>query len=191
MYEQEIAQLRALATSNNPDLVTRYRAICGLRDGILTEAVNALAHSILDQSGYYPDPQRTPTENYQHALELVEHHLAQSGVPVIEQQLLALVGVGALVGWRVQLQDDEHDLQVYQSGAEMLDPVVIHRLAKSLDRSPDEEAALWQQIKMAAESSPEDTTLVLAATRCLLDEIPMNELDSAVGTMVIDSILGG
>ncbi|MBZ0301764.1 MAG: hypothetical protein K8J31_18600, partial [Anaerolineae bacterium] len=64
-------------------------------------------------------------------------------------------------------------------------------LAKALDRSPKLEPLLWQEIESAAESAPEETELVLAAARCLLDEIPMNELDNAVGAMVIDSMMGG
>ncbi|MBZ0302657.1 MAG: hypothetical protein K8J31_23130, partial [Anaerolineae bacterium] len=67
-YEQETMQLRALATSNNPELLAHYRAICERRDGILTEAVTAISHTLLSQSGYQRDLDQPSIENYQQAL---------------------------------------------------------------------------------------------------------------------------
>jgi hypothetical protein len=191
MYEQEIAQLRAMATSNDPDRLTRYRTIRKHRDHALTGAVAEMAQSLLTASGYQSDSSLPPAENYRRALEAVENHLAQSSIPVAEQQLLALTGIGALRGWHVELADDEHDFQVYYSDTEEIDPVVVHRLAKALDRSPDQEPLLWQHITAAASQEPEETRLVLAAVRSLLDEVPMNEMDDMVGKVIIDSILGG
>ena len=191
MYEHAVVQLRTLATSPDPAEVARYRAICGYRDTILADVVVTIAKAILDHSGYRPDPAAEPIDNYRRALDVIEHHLAQSSLPLSEQQLLALIGIDALAGWTVQLEDEDHETQVIKSGAGVLDPIVTHRVARALDRSPDQEPGLWLRIQASAESAPEETTLVLAAVRVLLDEIPMNELDNAVGTMVVDSILGG
>jgi hypothetical protein len=191
MYEQAIVQLRKLATSENPEWVTRYRAICQRRDVILTDAVTSVARALLDASGFQPDPTRPPLENYPQALEQLEHHLSQSSIALIEQQLLALLGVGALAGWTVQLEDEEHDLLVYQSGSVDVDTVVIHRLARALDRSPDTEPLLWEHLRASAAGEGDEATLVLGAARSLIDELPMNELDTAVATTIVDSIMGG
>jgi len=191
MYEHAIARLQALATSNNPDEVAQYRAICGQRDRILAEAVVVIAKMLLERGGYRSDPNAKPAENYHHALDTVEHALAQSSIPLTEQQLIALVGIDALTGWTVRFDNQNREPRVIQSGADVLDPIVTHRIARALDRSPDQEPGLWLRIHDAADSAPEDTILNLAAVRALLDEIPMNELDSAVGTMVVDSIMGG
>jgi hypothetical protein len=195
MYEQEIAQLRAWATSNDQAKITRYRAVCAQRDAVLIQAVKAMAQQLMAAGGYQLNPAHQPLENYEGALDAIENQLSQSSVPVDDQRILALIGVGALDGWKVQLQDDEHDLRVYQSGTSGIDPIVAHRIGRSLDRSPDQEQALWQQVEIAAQTAAQNSdaepALFLASVRLLLDEIPMNELDDAVGTMVLDSILGG
>lgn len=191
MYEQEQMQLRALATSSNPEKITHYRAISRLRDQILAAAVIGQARALLEASGYQPDPNRSLIESYHRAIELLEQHLSQSSIPINEQQLLALVGIGALAGWSVQIEDGAQDVHVFQSGGEELDPMVVHRLARALDRSPDQEAELWERIEAAARDLPQDRTLALGAARGLLDETPMNELDDAVSEMMIDSIMGG
>lgn len=191
MYEQAIMQLRKLATSDNREWITRYRAICQRRDVVLAAAITSAARALLEASDFQPDPDRTPLENYPQALEHLEHYLAQSSIPLSEQQLLALLGVGALAGWSVQLEDEAHDLLVYQSGSPDLDTVVVHRLSRALDRSPDTEPLLWEHIRAAAEGEGDDMMLVLGAARSLIDEMPMNELDTAVATTIVDSIMGG
>ncbi len=191
MYEQEQMQLRALATSNNPERLTHYRAICRLRDTILAAAVLAQSQALLDASGYQPDPNRSLVDNYHRAIEVLEQHLSQSSIPISEQQLIALVGIGALAGWSVQIEDGEHEIHVHHSGGEELDPMLAHLLARALDRSPDQEAAFWARVEAAARTLPHESNLALAAARGLLDETPMNELDDTVSEMMIDSIMGG
>lgn len=192
MYEQAIVQLRKLATSDNPEWVSRYRAICQRRDVVLAAAVSAVAKGLLDASGYQPDPARTPLENYRHALEEIEHYLIQSNVPVAEQQLLALVGVGALAGWSVQFEDEDHArVSVHHDDDDDLDPIVVHRLARALDRSPDTEPLLWEKIQEAAAGEGDDITMVLGAARSLIDEMAMNELDTSTTATIVDSIMGG
>ena len=192
MYEQAIVQLRKLATSDNPEWVTRYRAICKRRDVILADAVTSVAEALLDNSGYQSEVNRTPLENYRRALEQIEQHLMQSSVPVAEQQLLALVGVGALAGWTVHVEDEDHArISVVHDHDNDLDPMVVHRLARGLDRSPDTEPLLWEHIRAAAANEGDDTILVLGAGRSLLDEVPMNELDNSTTAVIVDSIMGG
>ncbi|MAS36887.1 MAG: hypothetical protein CL610_22985 [Anaerolineaceae bacterium] len=191
MYEQATVQLRTLATSDRVTEVAQYRAICDRRDDILTQVVAAIARSLLAASGYHPLPENTPDANYRLALDHMEQHLAQSSIAVRDQQLLALVAVDALGGWHLEPQDDTQEMHVYHSDTDELDPVVVHRLAKALDRSPDQEPLLWQHIQEAAVTAPENTTLILASVRVLLDEIPINVLDDAAGQMVVDSIMGG
>jgi hypothetical protein len=191
MYEQAIVQLRKLATSDNPEWVTRYRAICKRRDVILADAVTSVAEALLDSSDFQPNLAYTSLENYPQALDQLEHHLTQSSIPLTEQQLLALLGVGALAGWAVQFEDEEHDLRVYQTGSVDLDMFVVHRLARALDRSPDTEPVLWERIRVAASSEGDDTIMVLGACRSLIDEVPMNELDNSTTAVIVDSIMGG
>lgn len=191
MYEQAIVQLRKLATSDNPEWVTRYRAICQRRDGVLATAVTSVAKALLDASDFQADSARTSLENYPLALDHLEHYLAQSSIPLSEQQLLALLGVGALAGWHIEFEDAEHDLRVYRSGSVELDTFVVHQLARALDRSPNTEPLLWEHIRAAAADEGDDTILVLGACRSLIDETPMNELDNATTATIVDSIMGG
>lgn len=191
MYEQAIVQLRKLATSENPEWVTRYRAICARRDVILADAVTSVAEALLESSDFQPDSAHKSLEKYPQALEHLEHHLAQSSVPLIEQQLLALLGVGALAGWTVQLEDEERGILVYQSGTTDVDTFVIHRLARALDRSPDTEPLLWEHIRAAAMSEGDDMAMVLGACRSLIDEVNMNELDASTEKVIVESIMGG
>jgi hypothetical protein len=191
MYEQAIVQLRKLATSENPEWVTRYRAISQRRDVVLAAAITSVAEALLEASDFEPNAAHTSLENYPQALDHLEHYLAQSSIPLGEQQLLTLLGVGALAGWSVQLEDEEHDLLVYQSGSVDLDTFVVHRLARALDRSPDTEPVLWEHIRAAAANDGDDTVLVLGACRSLIDEVAMNELDNSTTTVIVDSIMGG
>jgi hypothetical protein len=90
------------------------------------------------------------------------------------------------------VEDEDHArISVFHDDDDDLDPMVVHRLVRGLDRSPDTEPMLWAHIRTAAEGEGDGAIMVLGASRSLIDETPMNELDNATTATIVDSIMGG
>lgn len=193
MPDSAVEQVKKLATSGTEDGKHRYKTLCDQRDAVLARAVLAIAQSLLEKSRYRDDSALTPAQNYQQAMKFMEEYLIDSSISDTDQDLLALVGTKALVGWALIQAQEEDAPQVYrfhQTEKEELDPVIVHRLAKALDRSPDQERLLRQFLTGETASLP-DGDLVTAAIHLLLSDTSIGEAEEDLRKTVLDSILGG
>jgi hypothetical protein len=195
MQESPVEQFRKLSASISPEARERYIAICNQRDAVLTHAVLAAAKHLLSESKYQADPQLTPNQNNQAAIKSLEEYLADSSISEMDQYLLALIGTGALYGWGFRQALEEESPQIYEFyriDSNELDPMIIHRLARAIDRSMNHTALLQRFISDELVKLPhEDAELIAVAIQMLLTETPASDLEEDFGRIVLDSILGG
>jgi hypothetical protein len=182
--------LKQLAESDDPDDKARFQNILNQRDRALTQAVIETARILVENSGFSSDPEATPNQNHQQAMLAVEEYLDKSMIPETEQQLLALVGTGALFGWKVDIRNEDDVMRLYPTSDQELDPRIMLRVARALYRSPDQEPLLWPIIDADIQVL-KDSGLVKAAIRAVLDEIPVDAFADTMGTMIVQSVLGG
>lgn len=181
-----LEQLKTMAASRDPQQQALYRKILDQREHVLTQAVTDAAQALLRASGY-----NTASQNNQQAIALLADHLADSSISEIDQQLLALVGTKALFGFRLESWMDDDSLRLFPTGTQELDTLVVLRLARALNRARDKEGLLWRMISEAITLPPEEVEYVKASIAALLEEVPISELDDSLGTMIVNSILGG
>ncbi len=181
-----IERLKIIAGSRDPQRQALYRKILDQRDHVLTQAVTGAAQALLKASGY-----DTASNNNQQAIALLADHLADSSISEIDQQLLALVGTKALFGFRLETWMDDDSLRLFPTGTQELDTLVVLRLARALNRARDEAGLLWRMISEAITLPPEEAEYVKASISALLEEVPISELDDALGVMIVNSVLGG
>jgi hypothetical protein len=195
MPDNPVEQFRRLATSGGDEAEKRYKAICDQRDVVLAHAVTSTGKLLLAESGYSQNPGLSSDQNNQQAVRSMEEHLAHSSIAETDQDLLALVGTGALLGWAISQAQGEDSPQMYRFypiDKEELDPLIAHRLAKALDRSPDHEPLLRKMVKVETAKLPEEeASLVTAAIQVLLSDARVTELEEVLRKIVADSILGG
>lgn len=189
MNKTHLEQLRKLDMANDPKLTARYIAICERRDQVLTHAVVQVAQHLLEQSGYRDDEALDETQNNQNGVDMMQDYLSgRSSVPEMEQRLLALVGRGVLFNKMIP-GDMVGAFRLIGPTQERLDPLLVHRIARALDRSQDQEPVLWRCID--AQLTDEDDKLVRPAIRVLLDDMSLTALDRSIEKMIHDSIPGG
>jgi hypothetical protein len=167
----------------------RYAAICARRDQVLTHAVAQVAKHILAQSNFQADESLDETQNNQNAINMLQDYLSErSSVPEMEQRLLALVGRGVLFNKMIP-EDMVGELRLIGPIQERLDPMLVHRIARALDRSQEQAPMLWRFVE--EQLSEEDDPLVQSAIRLLLDDATLSTLDESIEKMILDSIPGG
>jgi hypothetical protein len=186
MNEKPAEQLKRLADSDDPASWARYQAICAQRDQVLTRAVIATACYVLEQSGFQDEPTRTPQENNRDALNHLQSTTVCTSIPARDLALLALAGCGTLAGWMLDEKLDA--IEFVQMETETLDPVIIHRLARALDRCSEQEPLLQRFTSEITDIPDTEAPLVAGSIRLLLDEIPVNTFEDALDRMIKASI---
>lgn len=189
MQPGDIEQLRQLDMSGNEEDKARLKAISDRRDVVLAYAVIVVARDMLAKSSYLYSEAASARENNERAVTALQDYLSgRSSVPEMEQRLLALVGRGVLFG-RAVPQDMLTEAELIGLADERLDPTLVHRLSRALDRSDEQEPLLWSAIDEVL--TDEDDPLVRPAVRLLLDDVTISNLDASLEKMVLDSIPGG
>ena len=190
MKQSDIEHLRRLDVAEDEDAKQEYKRIHDRRDEVLTRVVIVVARMLLSESDYETDPQLIPEENNRNAVTALQDYLSgRSSIPEMEQRLLALVARGVLFGKLVS-EDMVGRVSLVGTTDEQLDPVLVHRLARALDRSDEQEPLLWQAID-AELSTGDDASLIRTSIRLLLDEISISTVDESMEKMILDSIPGG
>lgn len=184
-----MGHLKQLASTEDPTLKAHYESICTQRDQVLTQAVVATAQTLLKESGVQTKPDTNPNPDRKQASNALQEHLSDSSISETDQRLLALLGTHGLFGMKVEMAQEDDVLRLFPSGGSELDPAIVLRLAKALDRSPQQEPVLWQKITEWVK--PTDAPLVKAAIQMMLDEIVVGDEEKVNKDMVIDNTLGG
>lgn len=186
-----IKHLKMLAADRNPDSRARYEAICNQRDEVLTKAVIETARSLLKTSGYAAASQTDLSPDRKVVISSLETYLAESSIPETDQQLLGLLGMGVLEGYKIGQASEQSPMQFHQTDSPEVDQAIILRLGRALHRDPEQKALLWQHIHEVLSSASEHTKLIEASVEAVLDEIPVSDVDKAMAKVVTDSIMGG